>query len=304
MTTMTMNDDRLSVPVLASELVAEPFAGRPLTTECPHCGKKLLTMAGLWEQCDDESPLRKLVEGLERVCNCEAAQRAAEEEKRAQRAAEELERKIQEQTNLEHLWQKSGMPRSWQERGLASWVREKAARRTAYEVTVEFGRQLLAGNKPQGLFIAGDIGTGKTFLASCLCVNLLKKNRQVLWCNVSEVLRALRATFNNSRLSEEEVLRSYTAPAILVLDDLGKERPTEWAVEQLFSIINARYDKRKPVIVTTNYGGEDLVRRLTPRPDADGYADDTTARAIVDRLREMCYSVTLTGESWRKGIDN
>ena len=84
-----------------------------------------------------------------------------------------------------------------------------------------------------------------------------------------------------------------------MLDDLGKESPTEWAVEQLFSIINGRYDEGKPLIVTTNYGSEDLVKRLTPRPDANGYADDTTARAIVDRLRGVAKCVKLQGKSKR-----
>lgn len=294
-----MDTGRIEKPVLAGELVAEPFEGRELTTVCPHCGRTLLTVAGLWVQCDEEDPRYGLVRGLGRDCGCELALRAAEDEKRAQRAAEELERQTQERMRLEHLWVKSGMPRAWRKRGLCCWVRETEAQQGAYDVVTEFGRQLLAGNKPGSLFIAGDIGTGKTFLASCLCADLLRRGRVVQWCNMSEVLRELRRSFNNARVSEAEVLRQYTGSGVLVLDDLGKERPTEWAVEQLFCIINARYDKGRALVVTTNYGGEELVRRLTPRPDADGYQDDTTARAIVDRLRAMCCVVTLEGSSWR-----
>jgi DNA replication protein DnaC len=112
---------------------------------------------------------------------------------------------------------------------------------------------------------------------------------------VGDVLRTIRSSFDQKNVTEEETIRQFTAPRVLVLDDLGKERPTEWAVEQLFSIINTRYDAKRPIIVTTNYGGQDLVQRLTPR----GERDDTTPRAIVDRLREMSSVIKLEGESMR-----
>ena len=291
--------DRFNEPISAAKLLREPFAGEPLTCECPHCGRKLLTMAGTWVQCDEEDPRRTIVEGLESACSCEAARVAAEDEKRAQRAAEELARKEREALRLEQLWGASGMPRGWRERGLASWVRETAAQEEAYQTARGYGQALRAKLLPRSLFIAGDIGTGKTFLASCLAADLVRRGHRVQWCNASGVLRDIRESFGNSRVSESEVLRRFTAPGTLVLDDLGKERPTEWALEQLFCILNERYDRQRPVIVTTNYGGEDLVRRLTPRPDVTGWVDDTTARAIVDRLRAMSNVIKLEGRSWR-----
>ena len=131
---LVMDTGRIEKPVLAGELVAEPFEGRELTTVCPHCGRTLLTVAGLWVQCDEEDPRYGLVRGLGRTCSCELALRAAEDEQRAQRAAEELERQTQERMRLEHLWVKSGMPRAWRERGLRCWVRETAAQQGAYDV--------------------------------------------------------------------------------------------------------------------------------------------------------------------------
>ena len=291
---------RISEPVMAGDLVEEPFQGRDLTTECSHCGAKLLTMAGLWVQCDENDPLHKLTVGLERACGCEAAVCAREEEKRAEEAAERKERQEQERMRFEALWHQSGMPRDWRTRGMVSWVRETEAQQVAYRAAAGFGRALVQGERPGGLFVAGDIGTGKTFLASCLAADLVRRGRVVQWCNASRMLREIRESFGNARVSEADVLRRFTAPGLLVIADLGKERPTEWAMEQLFCIVNERYDKRRPLVVTTNYGGEELVRRLTPRAGADGCQDDTTARAIVDRLRAMCQLVVLEGESWRK----
>ena len=294
-----MNTGRIEEPVLAGSLVgAEPWAGEPLTVECPHCGRQLLSMRGLWVQSDEEDPLYDAVRGLERVCDCEAARVAAEEERRAQEAAERLERARQERRVFEGAFAGSGMPGAFRERGLSRWVRECEDQQRAFDAVVEFGRQLVAGGRPGGLFVAGDIGTGKTFLVSCLAVDLLRRGRVVRWSSVSQVLREIRGTFG-TRESEEAVIRRYCRPGLLVLDDLGKERPTEWALEQLFCIVNARYEEGRALVVTSNYGGEELVRRLTPRAEYGAEADDTTARAIVDRLRGMCFAVQLTGRSWR-----
>ncbi len=136
-------------------------------------------------------------------------------------------------------------------------------------------------------------------LASCLALDLIRCGKSVLWSNVGDLLRSLRATFNAKDQNEEMIISRFAHASILVLDDLGKERPTEWAAEQLFAIFNRRYDYGKPTIVTTNYSGSDLIKRLTPKPDMTGYADDTTARAIVDRLRGTASTIILEGNSKR-----
>lgn len=270
-----------------------------LVTECPFCGAKILTMLGQFVAADPEDPRAGVLLGLKDACDCEAAIRAAEEQNAEEEAKEREKQKAHEMARLKERWEASGMPRAWLERGLNQWHRTDPSREAAYDAAVVFGASLLAGDYPRSLYIVGDIGAGKTFLSSCLCADLLRRGRRLLWRNVSDVLREIRACYDDRKTSETEVIARFTKPAVLVLDDLGKERPTEWAMEQLFCIINARYDAGKPLIVTTNYGGQDLVKRLTPRPDASGYADDTTARAIVDRLRGLSKHVVLTGASRR-----
>lgn len=272
-----------------------------LVTTCPYCGKKVLTVVGMFVQMDPEDARYGLTEGLERLCDCDAAKRIAEDEKRAEEAKEREaeERKLAKRARA--LFEQSGMPARWlQERGLRYWVQDEPSQKRAYKAAVGFGAALIAKKQARSLYVVGDIGAGKTFLCSCLCTDLVRKGQRVCWRNMSEVLREIRASFDRKDIKEAEVIRSFVTPPVLVLDDLGKERPTEWAVEQLFAIINARYDEGKPVIVTTNYGSEDLARRLTPRPDVNGYADDTTAKAIVDRLRGMSECVILEGRSRRR----
>jgi DNA replication protein DnaC len=268
-----------------------------LTKECPFCGQRLLTLAGAVVLDDHVDPRREALLGLEMACTCSAAKYADEqidaelEASRRSRAAKLREDKLKARLEA------SNMPTEWHERGLSKWLRRTPNEQAAYDAAVAFGRRIKTGEHPS-LYIAGAIGTGKTMLASCLSLDLVRLGYTVLWSNVGDVLRSLRATFNGKD-NEEAVIARYTSPPILVLDDLGKERPTEWAAEQLFAILNRRYERNKTTIVTTNYGGADLVKRLTPRPDSNGYADDTTAAAIVDRLRGTANLLILEGDSKR-----
>ena len=79
----------------------------------------------------------------------------------------------------------------------------------------------------------------------------------------------------------------------LVLDDLGKESPTDWTLGQVFRVVNDRYENMRPVVVTTQYGKGDLIRRLAKN------GDEETAVAIVSRLAEMCDKYELQGRDRR-----
>lgn len=268
----------------------------PLTTTCPHCGGTLLTLTGVLVSLDMQDPRSDALQALDVVCNCEQSKLAQEQEKRELDALKRQETaSLQAKALIARLYN-SGLPEAWHGRALSQWQYNSEHRLHAREQAIAFGGELvLPCKRPRSLFIAGDIGTGKTFLASCLAADLIRRKVQVRWCNVGDVLRAIRSCFDQKHITEDEIIKRFTTPRVLVLDDLGKERPTEWAVEQLFSIINTRYDAGLPLIVTTNYGGADLVKRLTPRGDND----DTTPRAIVDRLREMSTVIKLEGESMR-----
>lgn len=268
----------------------------PLTTKCPHCGGELLTLTGVLVALDMQDPRSDALQALDVACHCEQSKLAQEQAKRELDALKRQETARLQAEALKARLHNSGLPEAWHDRALSQWQYNSEPRLYAREQAIAFGGELvLPCKRPRSLFIAGDIGTGKTFLASCLAADLIRRKAQVRWCNVGDVLRTIRSSFDRKDVTEEDTIKQFTDPCVLVLDDLGKERPTEWALEQLFSIINTRYDAAKPIIVTTNYGGIDLVKRLMPK----GETDDTTARAIVDRLREMCKVIKLEGESQR-----
>lgn len=105
----------------------------------------------------------------------------------------------------------------------------------------------------------------------------------------------IKRTYSTTGGSESDVLRIYKTVPLLVIDDIGKEPPTEWAISTVYNIINGRYEAYLPTIVTTNYDTEALIDRMTPRESHDSM----TARATIDRLMEMCRGIALTGQSWR-----
>lgn len=273
-----------------------------LVTKCPHCGKKILTLAGYIVQGDYTDSRQNVTRGLKLACDCRAAQREQEENNALFDVVKRSKEKQKAESAFERRFAASGMPENWKTRGLHLWQTKTPDQQAALDEAKTFLLEKLDRGwvkSSKSLYIAGDIGTGKTFLASCLAVDLVRHGGRVLWRNVSDVLREIRASFNQRDISEQDIIDRFISPSVLFLDDLGKERPTEWAIEQLFAILNARYDRDLPVVITTNYGGAELARRLTPAKQANGDADDTTAQAIVDRLRGTSNVVILQGGSRR-----
>jgi len=149
------------------------------------------------------------------------------------------------------------------------------------------------GEQDSGIYLIGKCGTGKTLSASIIVNELAKKQIRIVYKTMVDILQDIRSSFDNNENSYEKV-KKYFNYEILIIDDLGKEKPTEWAVSTIFEIINSRYENCKTTIVTSNYSDKALINRLTVGND------NTTATAIVDRLYEMTTPVRVTGESQRR----
>ena len=124
---------------------------------------------------------------------------------------------------------------------------------------------------------------------------LIAQGKPVICMTMIDLLERIKRTYSATGGSESDVLKIYKTVPLLVIDDIGKEPPTEWAISTVYNIINGRYEAYLPTIVTTNYDTEALIDRMTPRESHDSM----TARATIDRLMEMCRGITLTGQSWR-----
>lgn len=149
-----------------------------------------------------------------------------------------------------------------------------------------------------GLFLFGNPGTGKTFLTSIIAQECLKNDKTVIFGDVPTLLEILRGSFDDKNTKITDLMDNLTEVDLLVLDDLGTENPTEWAVERIYSIINQRYNAQKPLIVTSNFTLGDLARRLNNPKNASGN-QNITGNRIVSRLAQMCERLELTGGDWR-----
>ena len=148
---------------------------------------------------------------------------------------------------------------------------------------VEQWEQISTGN--YGLILWGNVGTGKSYFAGCIANALMEKEISVCMTNFALILNDLAASYKDRN---EYISRLCSFP-LLILDDFGMERGTEYGLEQVYNVIDSRYRSGKPLIVTTNLTLEELQN-----------PEDTAHARIYDRLTEMCTPVCITGENFRK----
>ena len=146
----------------------------------------------------------------------------------------------------------------------------------------------------EGLYIEGTNGTGKTHLAAAIALQLLNEGIPVICKTSSDMFTDIKKAYDGGDMSEAQILDIYKSADLLIIDDLGKEQCSDWSMTTLYSIVNDRYEDMKPIIVTTNYGAEDLIRVLTPR----GY-DSGKIVAIISRLRETSTAITMAWADYR-----
>ena len=165
--------------------------------------------------------------------------------------------------------------------------------------------QIDAGNKNavgwarrfEPMYLFGEPGTGKTFLAAIMAQELLKQGKSVIFGDVPTLLDQLKGTFDkDSEATLEQLMKTLSEVDVLILDDLGTETPTEWAVERLYLIINNRYNAGKSVIVTSNYAPDAAKQRLNRPKNAP---EGVTGSRIISRLSQICRIVKIGGTDRR-----
>jgi len=149
----------------------------------------------------------------------------------------------------------------------------------------------------RGLLLIGSCGVGKTHLAVAILRELLDKGVRCLFYDFGALLKAIQATYNpNTHTSELEILSPVFDAKVLVLDELGASKPTEWVLDTMLQIIRARYNDRRLTIFTSNY-----------MDDRSGSESETLEDRIGVRLRsrlyQMCQTVVIDGDDYRKRFD-
>lgn len=137
----------------------------------------------------------------------------------------------------------------------------------------------------QGIIFWGEVGTGKSYTAACIANELLERKIPVVMTSFVKILQNIQG----SQEEEKVIMARLNDARLLIIDDLGTERNTDYALEKVYNIIDSRYRAGKPLILTTNM----TIREMQENTDI-------RYKRIYDRIFEMCYPVRVAGRSWRE----
>jgi DNA replication protein DnaC len=142
----------------------------------------------------------------------------------------------------------------------------------------------------RGLWFTGDVGTGKTTLAMLVSKSAMEADRTVAIYSLPRLLAMLRDTYSeDSRHSLNDLIDRLCAVDLLHVDDVGAEQTSPWVLEQLYTIVNTRYEDGRAVMLTTNLDDEELRSQIGDR--------------TVSRLTEICTVLPLHGDDQRAVIE-
>ncbi len=164
-----------------------------------------------------------------------------------------------------------------------------------------------------GLLFVGSVGVGKTHLAVGIIKDLIReKGIHCLFCDYRELLKSIQNSYNPAvQATEMEILRPIFDAEVLVLDELGAVRSTEWVFDTVNYILNSRYNDNKTTIITTNFPDKPEQDKFQADDNPRGYsAADRAARRetlgdrigerMRSRLHEMCKKVEIEGPDYRQ----
>jgi DNA replication protein DnaC len=222
------------------------------------------------------------------TCECEqglAALKAIEAEITKNNEMKEAKEK---QARINRIFADSCMGDRFKQRTFENFKLSSEERQKGYYAAMRFTESFRENNHTRGLFLYGSVGTGKTHLAAAVANSLMADAIPVLFGTAVSLLTRIKAGWQDD--SDSKVVDALCRVPLLIIDDLGKEFVKRsdgwsWAQEQIYQVINRRYEDYLPVVITTNLDLTELSRRL----DA----------SIVSRIVEMCQGVQFDGDDYR-----
>lgn len=157
----------------------------------------------------------------------------------------------------------------------------------AIAIAKDYVNKNITSANTNGLIIMGESGVGKTHLAASIANKLIENDKIVLMGRLTTLLEMIKETFKDNTKSENELIELYSNVDMIVIDDLGTEKISNWSLEKLYTIIENRNENRLPIIITTRFDKQGLIERFSK------CQDEQLVDAIISKLYQMCYGVIL-----------
>lgn len=250
-------------------------SGAERLAEGDHIGEDGLVYCG---KCGSRKQLRVKFGDKTHVvrCVCKCESKELEEKKRQEEYEEQMRR-------INRLKEASMMDKKYREVTFDKYeVREE--NKKVFEMAKKYADRFQdMYKKNQGLLLYGPVGTGKSFTAACIGNYLLDNAKPVIMTSFVKILQDI---WENDR--EAEYITILNSASLLIVDDLGTERETDYALEKVYNIIDSRVRSNKPMIITSNLELNDMME-----------CEDIRKKRIYDRILECCYPMYVGGKSFR-----
>lgn len=250
-------------------------SGAECLAEGDHIGEDGLVYCG---KCGSRKQLRVKFGDKTHVvrCVCKCESKELEEKKRQEEYEEQMRR-------INRMKEASMMDKKYREVTFDKYeVREE--NKKVFEMAKKYADRFQdMYKKNQGLLLYGPVGTGKSFTAACIGNYLLNNAKPVIMTSFVKILQDI---WENDR--EAEYITILNSASLLIIDDLGTERETDYALEKVYNIIDSRVRANKPMIITSNLELNDMME-----------CEDIRKKRIYDRILECCYPMYVGGKSFR-----